>query len=181
LLEKQADDEMPPSSMTKLMTIYLVYERLKQGQMKLDEELPVTERAWRMGGSKMFVQIGSTVKVEDLIRGVIVQSGNDACIVFAEAISGSVRAISDAVADTLEETPPELLADLMGRGITLAGGGALLPGLPELLARRVQMSVHVAEEPLGCVVRGTGRVLNELDTLRKVLLELGSPKLSRIR
>ena len=99
----------------------------------------------------------------------------------AEAIAGSVRAISDAVADTLEETPPELLADLMGRGITLAGGGALLPGLPELLARRVQMSVHVAEEPLGCVVRGTGRVLHELDTLRKVLLELGSPRLSRIR
>jgi len=89
LLEKNADDEMPPSSMTKLMTIYLVYERLKQGRMRLEDELPVTERAWRMGGSKMFVQVGSTVKVEDLIRGVIVQSGNDACIVFAEAIAGS--------------------------------------------------------------------------------------------
>jgi serine-type D-Ala-D-Ala carboxypeptidase (penicillin-binding protein 5/6) len=89
LLEKAADEEMPPSSMTKLMTIYLVYERLKQGRMKLDDELPVTEKAWRMGGSKMFVQIGSTVKVEDLIRGLIVQSGNDACIVFAEAIAGS--------------------------------------------------------------------------------------------
>jgi len=89
LLEKAADDEMPPSSMTKLMTIYLVYDRLKQGRLRLEDELPVSERAWRMGGSKMFVQIGSTVKVEDLIRGVIVQSGNDACIVFAEAISGS--------------------------------------------------------------------------------------------
>jgi serine-type D-Ala-D-Ala carboxypeptidase (penicillin-binding protein 5/6) len=89
LLEKAADEEMPPSSMTKLMTIYLVYERLKQGRMRLDDELPVSERAWRMGGSKMFVQVGSTVKVEDLIRGVIVQSGNDACIVFAEAIAGS--------------------------------------------------------------------------------------------
>jgi D-alanyl-D-alanine carboxypeptidase (penicillin-binding protein 5/6) len=89
LLEKQADDEMPPSSMTKLMTIYLVYDRLKQGRLKLEDELPVTEKAWRMGGSKMFVQIGSTVKVEDLIRGLIVQSGNDACIVFAEAIAGS--------------------------------------------------------------------------------------------
>lgn len=89
LLDKLADEEMPPSSMTKLMTIYLVYERLKQGRMRLEDELPVTERAWRMGGSKMFVQVGATVKVEDLIRGVIVQSGNDACIVFAEAISGS--------------------------------------------------------------------------------------------
>lgn len=89
LLEKDADAEMPPSSMTKLMTIYIVYERLKQGRLKLDDELPVSEKAWRMGGSKMFVQVGTTVKVEDLIRGVIVQSGNDACIVFAEAISGS--------------------------------------------------------------------------------------------
>ena len=89
LLEKNADAEMPPSSMTKLMTIYLVYERLKQGQHALDDELPVSERAWRMGGSKMFVQVGTQVKVEDLIRGVIVQSGNDACIVFAEAIAGS--------------------------------------------------------------------------------------------
>jgi D-alanyl-D-alanine carboxypeptidase (penicillin-binding protein 5/6) len=89
LLEKQADEEMPPSSMTKLMTMYLVYDQLKQGRMKLEDELPVTEKAWRMQGSKMFVQIGSTVKVEDLIRGVIVQSGNDAAIVLAEAIAGS--------------------------------------------------------------------------------------------
>ncbi|HEY0185283.1 MAG TPA: D-alanyl-D-alanine carboxypeptidase family protein [Rhodopila sp.] len=89
LLEKQADDEMPPSSMTKLMTMYLVYDQLKQGRLKLEDELPVTEKAWRMQGSKMFVQIGSSVKVEDLIRGVIVQSGNDAAIVLAEAIGGS--------------------------------------------------------------------------------------------
>jgi D-alanyl-D-alanine carboxypeptidase (penicillin-binding protein 5/6) len=95
LLDKAADDEMPPSSMTKLMTIYLVYERLKKGQMRLEDELPVTEKAWRMGGSKMFVQIGATVKVEDLLRGVIVQSGNDACIVFAEAISGSEEQFAD--------------------------------------------------------------------------------------
>jgi D-alanyl-D-alanine carboxypeptidase (penicillin-binding protein 5/6) len=89
LLEKQADDQMPPSSMTKLMTLYLVYDQLKQGRLKLGDELPVTERAWRMQGSKMFVQIGTTVKVEDLIRGVVVQSGNDAAIVLAEAIGGS--------------------------------------------------------------------------------------------
>ncbi|MDR3536161.1 MAG: D-alanyl-D-alanine carboxypeptidase [Acetobacteraceae bacterium] len=89
LLNKLADEEVPPSSMTKLMTIYLVYERLKSGRMRLEDELPVSEKAWRMGGSKMFVQLGSTVKVEDLIRGIIVDSGNDACIVLAEAISGS--------------------------------------------------------------------------------------------
>jgi D-alanyl-D-alanine carboxypeptidase (penicillin-binding protein 5/6) len=89
LLEKQADDEMPPSSMTKLMTLYLVYDQLKQGKLKLDDALPVSEKAWRMQGSKMFVALGSSVRVEDLIRGVVVQSGNDAAIVLAEAIGGS--------------------------------------------------------------------------------------------
>lgn len=89
LLEKDADARMPPSSMTKLMTIYIVYERLKQGKMKLDDQLLVSEKAWRMGGSKMFVQVGTQVAVEDLIRGIIVDSGNDACIVLAEAIAGS--------------------------------------------------------------------------------------------
>ncbi|HEY7576729.1 MAG TPA: D-alanyl-D-alanine carboxypeptidase family protein [Acetobacteraceae bacterium] len=103
LLEKNADAEMPPSSMTKLMTIYLVYERLKQGKMRLDDELPVTERAWKMGGSKMFVQVGTQVKVEDLIRGVIVQSGNDACIVFAEAISGSEEQFAELMNQKAKE------------------------------------------------------------------------------
>ena len=131
-------------------------------------------------GSRLLVPVqGALVRGRDLRSGAPRElEVTNAQI--ADAITGSVRAISDAVAETLEETPPELLADLMGRGITLAGGGALLPGLPELLARRVQMSVHVAEEPLGCVVRGTGRVLNELDTLRKVLLDLASPKPPRI-
>lgn len=89
LLDKDADVAMTPSSMTKLMTAYIVYSMLKAGRLKLDQTLLVSERAWRMGGSKMFVQVGTEVKVEDLIRGMIVQSGNDACIVLAEAIAGS--------------------------------------------------------------------------------------------
>ncbi len=89
LLDKDADVSMTPSSMTKLMTAYIVYSMLRAGRLKLDAELPVSERAWRMGGSKMFVQIGTQVKVEDLIRGMIIQSGNDACIVLAEGIAGS--------------------------------------------------------------------------------------------
>jgi D-alanyl-D-alanine carboxypeptidase (penicillin-binding protein 5/6) len=89
ILEKNAEERMPPSSMSKLMTMYMVFSHLKQGRLRLDQELPVSERAWRTGGSKMFVQIGTQVKVEDLIRGVVVQSGNDACVVFAEAIGGS--------------------------------------------------------------------------------------------
>lgn len=89
LLEKGADARMPPSSMTKLMTIYLVYDRLKEGKLKLDDQMLVSEKAWHMGGSKMFVQVGTQVAVEDLIRGLIVDSGNDACIVLAEGIAGS--------------------------------------------------------------------------------------------
>ncbi len=89
LLDKQADTQMPPSSMTKLMTADIVYSMLKIGRLKLDQMLPVSEKAWRMQGSKMFVPLGGTVSVEDLIRGMIVDSGNDACIVLAEAIAGS--------------------------------------------------------------------------------------------
>ena len=89
LLDKDADAQMPPSSMTKLMTAYIVYGMVKSGRLRLDQMLPVSERAWRMQGSKMFVPLGGQVAVEDLIRGMIVQSGNDACIVLAEAIAGS--------------------------------------------------------------------------------------------
>ena len=89
LLDKQADVEMPPSSMTKLMTAYIVYSKLKEGALHLDQKLPVSEAAWRTQGSKMFVEINGTISVEDLIRGMIIQSGNDACIVLAEGIAGS--------------------------------------------------------------------------------------------
>jgi D-alanyl-D-alanine carboxypeptidase (penicillin-binding protein 5/6) len=89
LLDKDADVPMPPSSMTKLMTEYLVEKNLASGKLKLDQMLPVSERAWKTGGSRMFVQVGTTVSVEDLLRGLIVDSGNDACIVLAEGIAGS--------------------------------------------------------------------------------------------
>lgn len=89
LLDKDGDAAMPPSSMTKLMTAYIVYRMLKSGRLTLTQELPVTEKAWHMQGSKMFVPLNGSVTVEDLIRGMIVQSGNDACIVLAEAIAGS--------------------------------------------------------------------------------------------
>ena len=89
LLDKEADVQQPPSSMTKLMTAYIVYGMLKIGRLQLSQMLPVSDKAWRMQGSKMFVPQGGSVSVEDLIRGMIIQSGNDACIVLAEAIAGS--------------------------------------------------------------------------------------------
>ncbi|MCH9000294.1 MAG: D-alanyl-D-alanine carboxypeptidase [Proteobacteria bacterium] len=95
LLDKNSDVSMPPASMSKIMTIYMVFERLKDERLALDDELLVSEKAWRMGGSKMFVEVGKTVRVEDLLRGVIVQSGNDACIVLAEGLSGTEEAFAE--------------------------------------------------------------------------------------
>jgi len=89
LLDKFAEARIPPASMSKMMTAYVVFSLLKEDRIKLDDELPVSERAWRLGGSKMFVPLGGRIKVEDLLRGMIVQSGNDACLVLAEGIAGS--------------------------------------------------------------------------------------------
>lgn len=89
LLEKNADERMPTSSMSKIMTMYVVFDAMKKGQLNLETQFPVSERAWNTQGSKMFVELGNMIKVEDLIRGVIIQSGNDATIVLAEGISGS--------------------------------------------------------------------------------------------
>jgi D-alanyl-D-alanine carboxypeptidase (penicillin-binding protein 5/6) len=104
LFEKNADELMHPSSMSKMMTIYDLFSRLKSGSIKLDDELPVSEKAWRMGGSKMFVPWGGKVKVEDLIQGIVVQSGNDACIVVAEGLDGT----EDAFAAELTRKAHEL-------------------------------------------------------------------------
>jgi D-alanyl-D-alanine carboxypeptidase (penicillin-binding protein 5/6) len=95
LLDKNADELMPPSSMSKMMTAYMVFDRLEDGRLSLDDILTVSEKAWRKGGSKMFVEVGNQVRVEDLLRGVIVQSGNDACIVLAEGLAGSEEAFAD--------------------------------------------------------------------------------------
>ena len=97
LLNKQADERMPPASMSKLMTMYAVFDQVKSGRLRMDQSLTVSEAAWRMGGSKMFLERGSTATVEELSRGVIIQSGNDACVVLAEHISGSERAFAEMI------------------------------------------------------------------------------------
>jgi len=95
LLNKASDVPMPPASMSKLMTVYMVFERLKAGRLSLDDKFVVSRKAWRKGGSKMFVMVKSRVAVKDLLRGIIIQSGNDACIVIAEGISGSEDAFAE--------------------------------------------------------------------------------------
>ncbi len=95
LYEKNPDEPLPPASMSKLMTAFMVFERIHEGSLALEDALPVSEKAWRMGGSKMFVEVESRVRVEDLLKGIIVQSGNDACVVVAEALAGSEDAFAD--------------------------------------------------------------------------------------
>jgi D-alanyl-D-alanine carboxypeptidase (penicillin-binding protein 5/6) len=97
LLEKNADELVHPASMTKLMTLYLLFDQLKQGKLTLDDTFRVSERAWARGQnaeSNMFVALDSAVRIEDLVRGIAIQSGNDACKVVAEGIAGSEEAFA---------------------------------------------------------------------------------------
>jgi len=89
LAEKASSAKMYPSSMTKMLTLYVIFERLKQGSVSLDSQFTVSENAWRMQGSKMFVPLGASIPLSDLIMGISVQSGNDACVTAAEGLAGS--------------------------------------------------------------------------------------------
>jgi len=102
--------------------------------------------------------------VTGLPREVVITDGD-----IREAILGSVNAIVEATRDVIERTPPEVLADVMQRGITLAGGGALIPGFPKLLESVLKIPVHVVPDPLRAVIRGIGTILEQLDTYEELL------------
>lgn len=89
LFEQNSHEKIPPASFVKVLTLYLVLDAIKEGRLKMDELVTVSEKAWRTQGSKMFIKVGERVKVEDLIKGVAIASGNDACIALAEHLSGS--------------------------------------------------------------------------------------------
>ncbi len=108
LFEKNANDPVAPASMSKLMTTYMVLEKLKDGTLSLDDEFVVSENAWRKGGaatgsSTMFLEPNKRVKVSDLLRGIIIQSGNDACIVVAENMYGTEGAFAEEMNKTAKE------------------------------------------------------------------------------
>ena len=89
LVQQGINDRVEPASLTKLMTAYLTFTAIKQGRLKMDQVLPVSEKAWRTEGSRMFIEMNRPVTVAELIQGMIIQSGNDACITLAEGIAGS--------------------------------------------------------------------------------------------
>lgn len=108
MFEKEADKPMPPASMSKLMTVYIVFDALKDGRLKLEDEFIVSENAWRTGGtlsggSTMFLKPAEKVKVLDLLKGVIIQSGNDACITIAENLAGSESAFAELMNEKAKE------------------------------------------------------------------------------
>src|SRR5690606_35899457 len=102
------DQQVEPASLTKLMSAYVVFDAIKNGRLSLDQEVNVSEKAWRTEGSRMFINVNTRVKVDELLQGVIVQSGNDATVALAEAVAGSESAF---VALMNEEAQRQGLAD----------------------------------------------------------------------
>ncbi len=149
--------------------------------MRLNHNLLIGERT----AEQIKIQSGSGYALHDetevQIKGRDLVTGLPRTIVVStievrEALSTSINAITEAVRETIERTPPELVSDLMERGIALAGGGALLQGLDRRLAQETKFKVYIADDPLSCVVRGTGEVLEELDRLSPVLARLSQRK-----
>jgi D-alanyl-D-alanine carboxypeptidase (penicillin-binding protein 5/6) len=95
LAEHEAEQRVEPASLTKLMTAYVVYQELKAGRIHLDDPVTVSDKAWRAPGSRMFIEVGSKVSVENLLKGMIIQSGNDASIALAEHVAGSEEVFVD--------------------------------------------------------------------------------------
>jgi D-alanyl-D-alanine carboxypeptidase (penicillin-binding protein 5/6) len=144
LFEKNSDELMQPASMSKLMTMALIFERLKSGKLKLESAFPVSEHAWRTGGAPsgtaaMFAPLNTDITISDLIQGIAVQSGNDACIIVAEGIAGSDEAFASMMTE-------------YARGIGLEkstfGNSSGLPHPDQLMTARelAELALHLIEE-----------------------------------
>ena len=95
LAENNADAKLAPASLTKIMTVYVIFRELSNGHLHLDDTVSISEKAWKTSGSRMFVELGNQVKVEDLLKGVIIQSGNDASVALAEHVGGNEETFAE--------------------------------------------------------------------------------------
>lgn len=100
---KNGDDKLPPASLTKMMTMYIVSSAIKSGQLSLDTKVRITEKAWRTGGSRMFVKVNTNVPAKELLQGIIVASGNDACVALAQHIAGSEEGFAELMNQTAKK------------------------------------------------------------------------------
>jgi D-alanyl-D-alanine carboxypeptidase (penicillin-binding protein 5/6) len=144
LFEKNADQLMQPASMSKLMTLAVVFNALEQGRITLQTEFPVSEHAWRTGGAPsrsaaMFAPLNTTVTVEDLLQGAIIQSGNDACIILAEGLAGSEDAFVEMMTD---------YARKIGLKKSTFGNSTGLPNPKQLMTARelAQLAIHIIQK-----------------------------------
>ncbi len=154
-----AGDEMDEDIMQYARQKYNLYigERMaERAKIEIGSAYPLPE------------EMTMTLRGRNLVTG-LPEAVEVSSIEMREALSGSVNVIVDLIKSTLDDTPPELIADLMDTGICLAGGGALLRGLAERISEEANMRAWVAQDAMTCVARGAGRVLEELDTLREVL------------
>ncbi len=103
LFEKEAHTHMAPSSMSKMMTTYIAFEGLKSGQIKLEDMYPISEKAWRMEGTRMFIPLNAQVSFEDLLKGLVIQSGNDAAVAIAEIMSGTEEEFASRMNETAQK------------------------------------------------------------------------------
>lgn len=156
-----AGDELNEAIMTHLKRAY----NLAIGERTAEDIKIKLGSAYKMAQEQTMEVRGLNLN-EGLPRTVVISSAE-----IREALTEDVTQIVNAVKTTLERTPPELASDIIDRGIVLAGGGALLRGLDELISNETQISVHIADDPLSCVALGTGRVLEEFNALRQVLGE----------
>ena len=140
LFEKNADELRAPSSMMKLMTVEVVFDAIKKGQIKLTDEFLISENTWRKGGapaggSTMFAAINSRVSVDDLLHGAIIQSGNDSCMALAEGIANNESAFAEKMTARARELIPT--ARVLSASHQGASSSSIKPrGLPENCARR---------------------------------------------
>ena len=95
LVEVNADERLEPASLTKMMTVYVALAQLADGKFQIDDPVLISKKAWKMGGSRMFIEVGKQVPVEDLLKGIIIQSGNDASVALAEFVAGDESAFAD--------------------------------------------------------------------------------------
>ena len=117
IVQYNADERLPPASLTKMMTSYIVDTELAKGRVSLDDDVPISVKAWRMGGSKMFIREGTKVQLLDLLKGVIIQSGNDASVALAEYVAGDEAAFAAGLREQWEAIWP------------LGCGASLVPSL----------------------------------------------------
>lgn len=121
LLKHNSATVLQPASLTKMMTLYMLFEALERGELGLESEILVSEKAWKKGGSKMFIEVGKMIKVEDLIKGITVSSGNDACIAVAERLGGTEEAFAQMMTAKAHEIGMENTNFLNASGWPMEG------------------------------------------------------------